>query len=67
MTERVLHGLIQKAAQASDHLKKRLHIGSDGTIYFKPNPDEGFRTSGRIWDAELIEDLKVSQLTQEDH
>lgn len=60
----ILPGLLQKALKASDELKARLIIGQDKTIYRMT--EHGWKAAGRIWDDELAEDLKLSQLCQED-
>lgn len=64
MAALVLHGLIQKTLKAPDELKARMTIGADGTVW--KNTEAGWRSVGVIKDPELAEDLKLSQLCQED-
>lgn len=66
MTERVLHGYLQKAGKAAEEAKARVLIGADGTIW-KRTKGETWRSVGVIRDPELAEDLRVSQLCQQDY
>ena len=64
MTERVLHGLIQKALLTASELPSRYRINPDGQLWrMTPN---GWRPVGGLLAADDREDFLVSKLTQED-